>query len=279
LCPQGEKNRKEKMKNGKIVCFLTIILVALFVFVQSKFVSASNDIAITVSVPKNEFRLGEIVRVDIGVKNTSNIPLQVSANPCIKVTAKKDNAYLLYAPPGSGFTIDGVEAPIILKPQQELLNQESVFWNFKPEVNHLNKDAAKPESENRILSDYAFSESGVYLIKGCTAFVSNEKWQAVDSDSVEITITDSVAADDLEAWNLLKQNGNMGYLLQVGDIPTAIQYKSEEREALLKEVDSLLNEYPNSFYAVSLRQSLDKFRAKEAKRRDATRSLKVQEPH
>lgn len=263
------------MKNIKIVCISAVVLLALLGIFQIKFVSASSEVEITVTVPKNEFRLGEIVPVDIGVKNTTNVPLQASVSPCIKVTSKKDNAYKSYSPPRNSFAVDGYDAPLILRPQQKVLTQESIFWNYKPQVSHLNKDAARPETENRILSDYVFSESGTYLIKGCTAFLSNEKWKVVDSDPIEITITEPTA-DDLQVWNLLKRNGNIGYFLQAGDIPRTFQYKTEEREVLLKEIDSLLKEYPNSFYAASLRQSLDKFRASEAKRQEFLEKMQKQ---
>jgi hypothetical protein len=265
------------MKNIKIVCISAVVLLALLGIFQIKFVSASSEVEITVTVPKTEFRLGEIIPVDIGVKNTTNVPLQASVNPCIKVTSKKDNAYKSYASPRNSFTIDGYDAPLILRPQEQKWMRESVFWNDKPQVSHLNKDAAKPEIENRILSDYVFTEAGVYLIKGCTALLINGKWKVVDSSPIEITITDP-AADDLEVWNLLKRNGNIGYFLQVGDVPRTFQYKTEERESLLKEIDSILKEYPNNFYSTSLRQSLEKFRASEAKRQEFMQKMQKEKP-
>lgn len=265
------------MKNVKIVGLSAVVLLTLFGIFQIRFVSASSDVEITVTVPKTEFRLGEIVPVDIGVRNTTNTPLQASVSPCIKVTSKKDNAYKSYAPPRNSFTVDGYDAPLVLRPQETKWTRESIFWNYKPQVSHLNEDAAKPEIKDRILSDYVFSESGEYLIKGCTAIISNEKWKVVDSEPIEITITNP-SADDLEVWDLLKRNGNIGYFLQTGDVPRAFQYKTEESEALLREIDSILKKYPNNLYTTTLRQSLDTFRANEARRQESMRQLQRPKP-
>ena len=264
------------MKNIKIVCISAVVLLALLGNFLINFASASNEVEIKVTVPRTEFLLGEIVPVDIGVKNITNVPLQTSLSPGIKVTSKKDNVYKSYAPPRNSFTIDGYDAPLILRPQEQKWTRQSVFWNYKPQVSHLNKDAAKPEIENRILSDYVFTEGGVYLIKGCTALLINGKWKVVDSDPIEITITEPVG-DDLEVWNKIKDNGEFAHFLQEGDM-TRGYHKPEERAKLQQAVEEILGDHPNSFYAQSLSQSLARFKAIEAKRQQSVQRMQLAKP-
>lgn len=232
-----------------------------------------SEVEVTVTISKGEFRLGEMVPVDIGVENTTSAPVEVGRNPCIKVTSKKDNAYKLYAPPRDLFTLDGLEIPLTLKPKEMHLAHESILWNHAPQVSHLNEDAASSEIKDRILSEYVFTESGEYLMKGCMAVHSNKSWKVVDSDPIEVTITDPVD-EDLEAWKLLRQNAHIGYFMQVGDVPITFLYKTEERESLLMEINSILEKYPNSLYSSQLRQSLDKFRAKETQRQELLKKMR-----
>jgi hypothetical protein len=80
----------------------------------------------------------------------------------------------------------------------------------------------------------------------------------------------------LEVWYRIKDNGDIGYFLQEGEIVRGRYHKPEERAKFQQEVERLLNQYPNSFYAQSLRQSLDKFKANEEKRKASLEKMKQQ---
>ncbi len=263
------------MKKIKILGFASVTLLTLLGMFWFDFASASSEVEIRVSVSRKEFQLGEIVPVDIAVKNVGRSNMQVSG-PCIKVATKTSSVYSSYLPPRTLFMLDGIDIPLILSPGEQKTTQQSVLWNDKPQVSHLNEDAARSEKENKILSDYAFPKSGDYLIRGCTALLINGKWKVVDSEPIEITVNDP-EGEDLEVWNMLKRNGNIAYFMQVGDVPRKIQYNSEERESLLREIDRLVADHPQSAYSVVLRQRLKTFRTFQQKRLDP-KSLKQSEP-
>ena len=94
---------------------------------------------------------------------------------------------------------------------------------------------------------------------------------------MKITITEP-NGENLDVWNKIKDNGDIGYFLQEGDLIRGRYYTAEERAKFQQEVQQIISEHPNSFYAQSLRQSLDKFRASEAERQEYMKKLYKQKP-
>ena len=111
----------------------------------------------------------------------------------------------------------------------------------------------------------------MYYLKVWASIIKNEESTTIESEPIKITIEEP-ADEDLEVWNKIKNNGDFAYFIQEGDIRIPV-YKMEERAKFQQEVEQILIDYPNSFYATSLRQSLDKFKANEAKRQELLQKI------
>ena len=96
----------------------------------------------------------------------------------------------------------------------------------------------------------------------------------LESDPITLLIQEPVG-EDLEVWNRIKNSGEIAYFIQEGDIAIP-GYKKEEREKLRLEIEQIINDYPDSFYAESLRQSMAKFQANEAKRQESLQKIQKQ---
>lgn len=168
-----------------------------------------------------------------------------------------------YNHPGWGL-LDFVNPPLTtIKPGESVGTTTTVLWKWR----------------GTDKSEYAFPTAGAYYLQAKYLYdnvVVNGQIQPIlaESEPIKITIEEPVG-DDLEVWNKIKDNGDFALFIQEGDVRIP-SYKSEERAKFLQEVEQILTEHPNSFYAQSLRQSLYKFRAAEAKRQEFLQKMQKQ---
>jgi hypothetical protein len=220
----------------------------------------TNPIRLEMTVSKNSYILGETVLVNIHVTNTSTesifLPEHVSESFDILIS-DDGKEYDFYYGVGKGYQIDGVPEQIEIRSGATKEYSAKILWNAKPDVSHLNDDAAKDLLKGRILSDYAFPQKGCYFIK---TVLKNPKTE-IESPPVKVLIEEP-QGENLGVWNIIKNNGEIGYFIQAGNfrIPS---HKSDERAKLMQEIESLINTYPNSVYARSLSQSLAEYRSYE----------------
>lgn len=270
------------MKN-KSFAIVPITLLGIFcglaISVHKGYVRASNEVDLAATPSLSVLRLGELLTLDIKLTNNTQKP-KYFWKPYVKIAFKESGDFKLYAPAGPAISLDGINMPSKLDPQATMGTPRTILWNSKPSVGHLNPDAAKPELEGRILSDYAFPETGTYFVKVYVMIFDDESGSGtgkmVESDPIKITIT-APKGEDLEVWNKIKDNGEFAYFMQEGDITRGYK-KPENRTKFQQELQDILNKYPNSFYSQSLRQSLDKFRVGEAKRQEIRDKLLKQKP-
>lgn len=244
----------------------------------SKYVESSNKIYLKINFPKSTYKLGEIASLGIEITNKHSEVIYLSGEAIdtmkIKISAGSNNDFKDYYGNSRNFLVDG-DYHIKINPNETINRQQAILWNFKPDVSGLNSDAAKPVLEGRISTDYAFSEAGTYFVKAVLILKSEEPI-VIESESIKITIEEPVGKD-LEVWNKIKNNGNYAYFIQEGDIRISA-YKTEERAKFQQEVEEIINQYPNSFYAESLRQSLVKFKSNEAKKQKFLEKIQKEKP-
>lgn len=125
---------------------------------------------------------------------------------------------------------------------------------------------------------FRLTKPGDYFIRARYSVWLNGKQEPknITSERIKITVDEPIG-EDLEVWNKIRVNGNFAYFICEADVRIP-GYKSEERTKFLQEVEQILTDYPNSFYSQSLRQSLDKFRASEAKKQEFLQRLQKQKP-
>ena len=67
-----------------------------------------------------------------------------------------------------------------------------ILWNGKPQVSHLNEDAAKRLLKGKITTEYALPEPGVYFIKAhCLV---RENATAIQSEPAQSVINEPIGA-------------------------------------------------------------------------------------
>jgi hypothetical protein len=258
--------------------FLTVIFLGSFggltslVYLQTKPNNVPNQLGLSVIPSKANYALGEIVNLSFRLTNESEDNVSILGNlqtsdGSLSVYISRDGKNFNKYTHSKWGVKDSKWQPIKLLPSESVDTLASILWNKKPETQGLNPEVAEKATEGRILSHYAFPESGTYYVKASyyIYFIKEINPVLVESEPVEITIEEPVG-ENLEVWNKIKDNGDFAYFIQECDfrIPS---YKTEERAKFQKDIEQILNQYPDSFYAQSLRQSLDKFKAREEERK------------
>jgi hypothetical protein len=277
------------MNRGYSIFIATIVCLVLSAFSQiahNQVIEVDPKLELKLTTPKLASLLGEVTRFDFAVTNNSKetVIFRNSLDPMsgylnIFISKNRNRDFKQYIGPGWGKS-DAVFRIVSLKPDETVRESAPIFWHAKPELSVASADhVIKRVTEDLIMTNYAFPERGTYYIKAsCLIHLSN-RTEAIllESEPIEVTI-DEPAGEDLEVWNKIKNSGDFAYFIQEGDflIPS---YKTEERAKFQRDVEQILNDHPSSFYAQSLRQSLDKFRAKEVRRQENIDKLRKEKPH
>ncbi len=242
----------------------------------------SRQLELSVIPSKSDYMLGEVVNLSLKLSNKSKENISIIGNLTtedgyLNIYVSKDgNNFRKYIHSKWG-TVNAKRQPVNLSPNESVTNSATILWNSKRETEGLNIDVAKKATEGRILTHYAFPESGTFFVKASYYIYSTSHQGAIliESEPVKITIEEP-AGEDLEVWNKIKNNGDFAYFIQEDEIRIP-SYKPEERAEFEQKVEQIINQHPNSFYAESLRQSLDKFKAREEKRKaDKEKMVKPQ---
>lgn len=265
------------MKNKRInyvavsvfVAFLLSISWSILAFTNNK--TETQGLSFKGKANKEIFTLGEPVKVVFEFFNEGESPVIISSGGVevgnLKVfIANKDGEYREYF--GSGWGRKRGYKTTLESKQSFKYPEAAILWNGKPNVSHLNEDAAKRALAGKITTEYALPETGIYFIKGLSYFGENST--PIESEPIKIVINEPVG-DDLKVWNQIKGNREIALLMQKGGFSTS---KDAEKENLTKQVEQILVQYPNSIYSGYLKTNLEKFRARETKRDEFYKNMK-----
>ena len=271
------------MKSKKIVflSFITLLTGSiLFVFpataqIKSQDIYKENKkLKITVSSEKDSFLLGETVFLNFEVKNESSKDIRVKGldldSRYIGVFISADNkTFKQYKNSRVKDTMGG-----FLKAGDTFRSRSGILWNF--DQTKISAPSTWDDlRKTYIVTDYAFPTAGEYFIKAVLTVPRIENSLKIESETIQIKIEEPTG-ENLEVWNKIKDNGDFAYFIQECE-PRLPEYRSEERAKFLKDVEQVLIDYPNSFYAESLRESLAEsnaaeFRSQEIKRKKQRRN-------
>ena len=264
-----DKRKDMKQKRTILTTLIGVCIVCIIAFSYGQKSTASENIVLRISTPKGYYKLGELIPVSVKITNESSDAVYIPSNSLdevgIKIATNENTGYKYYVGQGQNYVLDGIYPDIKINPTETISKQKTILWNHKPEVSHLNADAAKPLLKGKILNDYAFSKQGIYFLKAFIMSLKDGRRVEVESEPIQVKIDEPIG-EDLAVWNDIKVNGNIGYLIQYGDLPMSIR-KTEERVNLQNEVQRIIENHQNSFYSEVLRQSLATFRANEEKRK------------
>lgn len=230
-----------------------------------------QPVEVIVRPSKETYSLGEVVYLDFLIKNKSSETIKIGGaitieDGTLSVSISKDGKTFEEYKHTKWGKADVKRNPIELKPNEITTTSASVLWNNKPKISdRIAADVQEQASRGKIKTDFAFPDTGDYFIKVSYFIYLTAKPIFVESEPIKITITEPIG-EDLKVWNIIQDNGDFAYFIQEGDfrIPS---YKPEQRVRLQQKVEQLINQYPNSFYAELLQQSLSKFRASEEERK------------
>jgi hypothetical protein len=264
------------MKHKKLIALLSGgLLFSVFagLILTRHIAGSSQSLELQVRSQKTSYKQGEVVSLAFALVNNSSKELTV--NDCFGtasgtlavMVAKNGEPFLNYSHPNWG-TADAV-CRNVLKPSAKLETMTRIFWNWKPQLEGLNKDVAKAAAENKILTDYVFPEPGVYQVKASYYVAIGEQTTQtrLESEPVQIII-EAADGEDAEVWKKIRDRGDIGYFIQEGEFKTA---KPEEREKLRQELSEISSQYAGSTLAKQIGRSLQLVEAKEAKRKSVLR--------
>lgn len=248
------------MKSKILFSFLGVVV--LFVLIMAWNTASVNAdknsendsvISLNVSSDKQSYIQGEIVTLTFEAINETDKAVSVSdvsdgyLNVWIAVSGQK---FYRYNNTSWGRSESGGK---IVQPGQSYKSQATVMWNSKPQI--------PPSVDGNILTDYAFPEPGVYLVKAVLSIPSNtsETLTKIESKPIQITINKPVG-EDSEVWNKIKDNGDIANFMHRGSFFGA---DSEENLKIFKEMETIVENYPNSLLANQLKPHLEKFHTNE----------------
>ena len=252
----------------KIIPALLILVISSLLFgtINNEAVKSSEnnpDLILKVGADKESFILGEEINLQFEIKDKNNKTFTIRSVPTVKdgdirvCIASTDRNFKEYKGARWGFSEGGKTQ----KKGKSFKSQAEILWNGKP------PDSQKGESftRNRIYTDYAIMEAGIYFIKAtATLFEEDAKSEndriTIESEPIQIVVNEPIGAD-LEVWKRIKDNGNIGCFMQNGIFGDA---KPEESQKLLKEVEEIISKYPDSLLVTQLKRGMEEYRNIEA---------------
>lgn len=271
---------KIKMTTFAFFALLAALSLIAVVYSNQSIVSQTNDwssLKLKVSAPKQDHLLGEVLQLNFEVINEGSKKIILPG--CSTVEGGYMRVHIAYENQPfkekfgnkSRWQLDGgCNDTTPLKPGQSFRNSATVLWNVKPEVGHLNEEAAKRVAETRIMSDYALPEPGVYSVKA-VLHLPGETRPTIESEPIEI-IVKKPADEDLEVWNKIKNSKEIAYFIQYNEFLTS---KLNEKENLTEKIENIAQKYPRSFLGSLLLQNLEKFRVEEKIRKESLEKTRV----
>lgn len=252
------KNKNILIITSGVFCLLALVNLG-FGYLRD---GSKNDIGIVVHSLKDTYLLGEPIQLQIDVNNLTGKELVLvnSLDPVygslkLYVSSEDKSVDYQYMSPKSGIL------------------DTSGFTKIGPREKQSKSIQILARLTSYDQAEYFFERAGTYYLHASYQIhlVGEPKPIEIKSEPIRIII-DEPRGDDLVVWNLVKDSGNFAYFIQEGEILIP-SWKSGERAKLQQKVEQIVNRYPNSFYAESLRQSLVKYRANEARRQEFTKKM------
>lgn len=264
------------MKNNKVMLSLLVLLSGFFLTaltigkVADLSISENQKLTAKISASKSEYILGEEVELNFKLLRIGEAEKNTQANQCGYLRlqiAKENESFNDYF--GAKWQTENCEVKIPQQTDSFFEANEKLLWNVKPEVSHLNSEAAKRVSKGRIMTDYAFPNAGTYFVKAIVTLPDENKTK-IESEPIQIFISEPTG-DDLKVWNSIKDNGEIVYFIQQGRFLTI---NETEGKRLSQQIEKIVADYPGGILANQLNQSLEKFNANEIKRKGFVEKLK-----
>jgi hypothetical protein len=230
---------------------------------DAAFAEGDNEVlSVRVLPNSNEYTLGELVKLTIRITNASSQSITLQGTPSVKnggihvLVVSGDEDFRKYEGPGWGVEDVAYRVPVELAPGEFIEAKATVLYNHRLETKHLSPLYANQILKDYLDSEYAFVRRGTYRIKVVVSGVGLS--DKVESKPVQIQVAEPVG-DDLQVWNILRSDAELGYFLQTGNPKGASNSAKSYKQ--IKVLESLIGSYPKSRQVNDIRLSLESYRS------------------
>lgn len=263
------------MRYRNLLLIVFSVFISLDLATTAKMQNAAGPLSLTIGSPKNQYRPGEVVSLTFRLQNQTAKDIVINdlfatGDGSLKLYVSRDGKNYPEYNPGWG-EIDFTSLPArSIASHQSLISSSNILWHSKPNaLKGQSQDVINDVAKKTLLTDYAFPESGTYLVKAVYD-------ATVESEPIKITIVQP-QGEDLKVWSLISDRGDIAYFLYNG-YPQIPDHAPDERAKFIQEIEGMIKDHPESFYAKSLQASLDHYLASEANRREFMKNLQPQKP-
>jgi hypothetical protein len=220
----------------QMACLLTLVTVCAAAALAQ---STAAQLRLSLVSPKRQYVLGEPVKLQVTLVNTSAAPLELLGllaprfGSLILGISDDNKTFKSYSGPGWGVA-DTYAKPTQLQAGQQIGQEFTVLWNHPI-----------PGARDYLAGDFAFPEAITYWLR----VQLSDQVPVGPSNIVQISVGNPTG-DDAAIWETMKADPKIAYYMQTPRTDIEPSYKSQ--------LEALRNKYPNSSYAPYLREALEK---------------------
>lgn len=231
----------------------------------------TRDIKVNLSPSKASLVQGEVMVLNAEITNNGDADVALAGvsaeSGYLKLfVAGEDQKFREYSKPRVGVKASGTT----IKPGQTIKSQATLLWNASPAKRFVNP---KEFEQSHIMTDLVFPEPGIYFVKAVLGVPRVDGPLTFESEPIQVVINEATG-DDRPVWEKIKTNPDIAYFIQQESPLTA---NPDERAKLLDEVEQIAGNSQNSYLARQAKQSLERFRENEVKRKEWMEKLKKQQ--
>jgi hypothetical protein len=240
-------------------------------FSQEAGPAAPTKLVLDLKTDKSTYLPGELVRLTFRLySRTGDVAtpdrFSVTDGSLAVLIAAGPGPFLEYDGPGWG-TKRVVAKSVLLQPGKAIESTATLLYDQVPETRHLSALYADQQLAGRIRQEYPLGEPGTYSLKAVFRGGPYSE-EPVESAPVSVTVK-KPAGPELEAWNILRADPRLGFVLQTGMLPGAPT--AAEENHVQDTLGDLISRYPNTVYYAEMQAALTRLRAHVQKTRGGIR--------
>jgi hypothetical protein len=247
-----------------LIFMLSGIILATFTFAQNK--SNELDVALKLIADKDSYIKGEPVNLRLELTNNGETTIDfVQPHENRISVAKEGESYKLHD--GSPRDCGSYDSQPLKPKQSWKMNFMPFLWNGKPNYSHLAGDTKSIEDldkKTRVTTEYVFQDATAYNASVSVRFKDSKTPSGIviRSEPAKINIKEP-EGEDLEIWKKIEGNSSIALLMQQSDNFRGGDDKKQS--ALIREVEQIIINHPNSTYTKYLKSGIEKFKANTEK--------------
>jgi hypothetical protein len=246
-------------------------LLACFAGISFSQAARPAKLVLDLKTDKSTYLPGELVRLTFRLySRTGDVAtpdrFSVTDGSLAVLISAGTGPFLEYDGPGWG-TKRLVPKSVLLQPGKTIESTATLLYDQVPETAHLSALYASQELAGRIRQEYPLGEPGTYSLKAVFRGGPYSE-EAIESEPVIVTVRQP-AGQELEAWNVLRADPRLGFVLQTGMLPGAPT--AAEENQVQDTLGSLISRYPDTVYYAEMEAALARLRAHLQKLRGGVR--------